>query len=59
MTAVEISNMSLEDKSKKVFEMIQNDTEARDWFAKYVVLVGSNGYTTENFYGMFLARWTN
>ena len=59
MTAVEISNMSLEHKSKKVFGIVNNNSEAKDWFEKYVVLVGNNGYTTENFFGMFLAVWTN
>lgn len=59
MTAVEISNMSLEEKATKAFEIIQNNIEANQWFAKYVTLIGTNGFTPDNFYGMFLAKWTN
>ena len=57
MTAIEISNMNLEEKSKKVFEILQTNSEAEKWFAKYAALAGNGGYTTENFYGMFLATW--
>lgn len=57
MTAMEISSMSLEEKSKKVFEILQNNSEAEKWFAKYSVLISNGGYTTENFYGIFLATW--
>ncbi len=59
MTAVEISNMSLEEKAAKTFEIIQNNIEANQWFAKYVTLISTNGFTPDNFYGMFLAKWTN
>lgn len=57
MTAIEISNMSFVDKANKVFEILQNNSEAKDWFAKYATFVDNGGYTTENFYGIFLATW--
>ena len=59
MTAVEINAMSLEEKAAKTFEIIQNNTEAKQWFAKYSTLVSTGGFTPDNFYGMFLAKWTN
>ena len=61
MTAVEISNMSFDEKAKKVFELIQTNSEAKDWFSKYSECVGDgNGkFTVDFFASMFLAVWTN
>lgn len=56
MTAVEISNMSFEEKCEKVAELINTNDEAKAMFLKNAKYIGVS-IPMDTFYGLFIASF--